>query len=95
MLILILVDVQFHRKLVFSFEKRSGLSKSRLFIHQVKKFPQLNFWFAGGAGGGGIYNPHPLHRPLYSVQLFPAYTTKSIWSYNSIYKHKQIWQVAS
>ena len=61
MLILILIDVQYSQKAVFSFEKGLNLQNrsSSGSLHLVKKFPPAKFLIPVPPLGG-IYPPHPL-----------------------------------
>ena len=59
MLIVILIDVQYLQKAVFSFEKRSNgqnYSSSGSY-HPIKKSPQQNFWFPPPLNAVNPLNP--------------------------------------
>ena len=63
MLILIVIDVQYSQKVVFSFENgsnRKNQSSSRC-LHLVKKFPTSKISDSNLllGGGGGIFPPTP------------------------------------
>ena len=62
MLILIVIDVQYSQKVVFSFENgsnRKNQSSSRC-LHLVKKFPPRKISETNlHLGGGGIFPPTP------------------------------------
>ena len=62
MLILILIDVQYPQKAVFSFEKGSNCQNhsSSGSLHPVKKFSPVKFLIPPPPLGGGDFHPHPL-----------------------------------